>query len=236
MFRIAIIAAMLVAVPANAMQYILKFQGTVNSLYSSRNFTKIDDLPTSLNIGDRADIQYRLEVSSVPPTAYYDSDKSINIYYTTVSRLSIRIGNYRAKIDDTSPFSSIQIWDNYVSGGKPVDLFFIGVLDQKTSSPVAFDVGTGNINEQVHFNAIDFSSLARTSDLLEDVAPFSAYGSWGGFYSSMNSNDNTIAIAQLNYTKASISAVPEPQSWLIMTFGFAVIGAVVRRRRQSATI
>ncbi|GGP27307.1 PEP-CTERM sorting domain-containing protein [Silvimonas amylolytica] len=52
----------------------------------------------------------------------------------------------------------------------------------------------------------------------------------GGFFPSGNSNINTV------WSMAAVSAVPEPESWLLLAGGLGVIALVARRRTRSNPI
>ena len=104
--------------------------------------------------------------------------------------------------DDGNTFSISSIEISNGFGREPRDVTFTGFL-----------FGGGEVNQVFEVNSLD-TSVFYFNDTFVDLTAVS--------FSTLVAFDNI---------KVSVSAVPEPASWLMMIVGFAGVG-LMRRRRQ----
>lgn len=114
--------------------------------------------------------------------------------------------------------------------------FTVGTPTRVTFSRDATGTMLGYINGTQVFSAIDPTGLSTISSVLtffvDDLATGSREAS-GGFVDYIRIYDGAILPAQaLPVSPVGPGAVPEPATWAMMVLGFAMLGAVTRRRAK----
>lgn len=132
-------------VQASAKIYKFTATGVLGNPYSvDRNFNVIPTPQASIAAGDAFSINFTIHPQLYGVTSFCDVDPFMNIYWGTVTDYKIQIGAYKNSYKlGALPFSSLQLWDGYISGGSPVDAFVISTLFSLPSgkSPVAHGSG-----------------------------------------------------------------------------------------------
>lgn len=234
---VALIVSLVFGNSASAASYIVTITGQISHGYSvDRNFNQIPNPASTLQTGDTFLLTYLFDTADSSVTGFYDVDPAINIYYGQATNFNLSIGIYSLiSSAGVTSFLSTQLWDNYnVAGGGPTDLFGQSVLQQLTG-PSPIDLGAGPINFSATLNAFDFTSTARSSDLLSEIPPLTAYANKGASFGFLNASTYVQTSFSINGLTASvneIAPVPEPATWLVMIGGLGSVGLAMRRRRR----
>ncbi len=157
----------------------------------------------------------------------------LNIYYTAVTDLKIRIGSFETvPTSGGSDFATVQLWDNYLSGGRETDAFSISLLRFLPNGASPVDLGTGQISAHFNFNAFDWTATARSSDLFTELPSLSRYNSLGASLGFLNGSSYLQTGYSVYLETATLSAaVPEPTTWAMMIIGVGFVGGAARRRK-----
>ena len=234
---VAFLAFWLTTTPALAISYKFTAQGTLGSPYSvDKSFNQIATPAMLIGAGSSFSISFTIDPISYYVTGLYDLNPSINIYYGSVSNYNIKIGSYNNSYSENSMlFSSIQLWDNFISGSQSVDSFSISALAGIGSPLSPVSLGNGTINETFGFYAYDFSATARSSDLISELTPLTGISSQSGYIGYINSatyDQTTFSIFELTANVVEISSIPEISSWVTFIFGFGFVGYSLRRHHR----
>ena len=227
-------AMCLAPTPAMATRYRMTFGGTVYHIATLNDDLSARATPLGVvNLGDAYKLSFDLDATGTPDS-YFDADPKINIYSTNVRNMTSAIGSYHfKKVSPGNVYASVQLWNDYPISNLNVDAFNISMGEFKNpSSPLPFAVSPGSNFESFQISAYDFSGTARQSDLISEITPFSGFANQTFAHALGVPADKYTVVVLVNGVTASISAVPEPATWSLMTFGFAMIGQASRRRVQ----
>lgn len=222
---------------ASAKGYVIDVSGKVSSLVGYSNNQLTPPPATQLHIGDALQFRAFFDTSTAELTAYYAADPAVHIYYLPDTKTTLNIGQYKTNYTNQfSSGSSVQLWNDLavtptlISDSESFDFFHYNFT---SSRPYAFDLGSGAMSEDVQFNNFDTTATARMTDLISEIAPFSAFNSHTFAYVQYNSTLNTFGIVNFDGLSLSVQAIPEPHSWLMMFSGFVFVGSAMRRKSHS---
>ena len=237
-FKYLTLSLAFVASPALAAPTILQANGTVTSISALQN-----SLPTSapagvINIGDSYSLTATFDLGSATLTSLFDADPTINLYHLPGSVVTINVGAYNTTFSPIFDFnSSVQFWNDRDVGG-PVDAqSFSFFRFQAPSSEVPFDLGIGPVSYSTDLYAFDFTAQARNNDLISPLVPLDLFSSKSFSLGFLNPGTNLFVHVSGSVSNAQLitAAVPEPSSWLMMLFGFAAVGAMMRKANIGIT-
>ncbi len=225
--------AMATVTAARAEEYRFSAVGTVGNPYSvNRNFNPVSTFPTSIQAGDSFSISFDVNPAKFAVTSLYDADPTINIYYGTLSSYRLTIGGYTSVISGDISFASSQLWNNYISGGSPVDYFSINALQTISASSAPITLTSQVIDQVFGFNAFDFTATARNSDLITDITPLTGFGSQSAYIGFIDPNTYDQTTYSINGLRANIMGVPESATWLMIVVGFGLTGRAMRQAKK----
>lgn len=235
--RVFAIIIFVFSTPVSSKPYVFKATGTVMNMYSAdRNSNQVLNPPSIIKVGDEFSVRFLIEPSTAAPEPLYAADPIINIYYHNVTNLVMRAGSTFVTVPNAGEqtFATFQLWNNRIIGALPTDALTLATLRYLPNGTSPVDLGSGRINAQFHYNAFDFTGTARVSDALTELPPLEHYGSRSGFFALFNGDTYLKSIFQVSFNQASLSAVPEPSTWMFMIAGFGLLGITLRKRRDSA--
>ena len=223
--------------PANAANSTLMVSGKITSISALQNGSSVGVPTGTVQIGDNYTLTASFDLTNAKLTALFDADPRINIYYLPKTDVTLHIGSYSTHFIPIFDFnSSIQLWNNYEVVG-PVDSQSFSFFEYNaSSSSIPFDLGAGLLSQSINFNAFDFSALARQDDLLSSLKPFSLFGVHAFSVGLLNFDTNLFVHLNGDVSSAQleVAAIPEPSVWIMMIFGFAMVGVGLRTARPAA--
>jgi hypothetical protein len=234
----ALIGGMTLSTQAFAAKYVLSVAGKVDRIVALQNSVTIPTPRGIISAGDNYTLEAHFDTSLAELNALFDADPTVNIYNLPGAHIVGRIGNYAINFSPPFSFNSTtQLWNNRIVV-TPTDSqsfsFFNFNLGQVAPRP--FFVGNGLTSESLNFNAFDFTATARNSDLISELPSLSAFSSWSLTYAILNSDTNLFVQVSARVTNSTLSAVPEPTSWMFMITGLGAAGCALRLRRRNTSV
>lgn len=243
----AVSAATFMASAANATVYNLNASGIVSSTTLAVNGVYTPAPSGQFKVGDAFNVTMRFDTSKAVLGDLYNADPTINIYDLPDLITTITAGSYSSTFSSRyASDGSLRLWNNYISVGA-TDMQTLSGFNYDFKGPTPFNLGGGLSSELVTLNAFDFSGLARSSDLISELVGSSrAFGSnvLSYSYSASQTPDLNVGrqavlvdVGNVSWTLTPFTAaVPEPATWAMMIMGFGLIGAGMRRRKQTVRV
>lgn len=237
-FLIVALATLFSASPALAAQYRLSAAGRVDAIVALQDSGVVATPSGVVSIGDVFSLEATFDLEGLAPQALYDADPTLNIYYLPNVVVTARIGSYVSTFTPKFDFNAgLQLWNDHDVVG-PVDAqtfdFFNYLFTPTVGYP--FDLGARGVSESVGLSAFDFTATARNSDLVTEIAPFSAFGSKSLTYGILNADTNLFVYVGASNVSATLSAVPEPRIWAMMVLGFLLAALALRARPRTPVL
>jgi hypothetical protein len=225
-------ALVIAAVPADAAKFIVTGNGTVGSISALQNFAPVPPPAGAVQIGDAVSFSFRFDTATAQLQSLFDADPTINIYYLPVTDFVAKIGVYTYRNDSSYiGNASLQIWNDRNGSTDAQSFSFYG----RGPNVLPFDTGAGQTLESFTINAFDNTATARSNDLIGSIAPFTAFASRP--FSWLQYNPGLAHSVHVGGTySATISAVPEPATWMMLIGGFGLVGGALRRRRHPVSV
>jgi hypothetical protein len=162
----------------------------------------------------------------------YDSSQSGLLTFNDLTAFSISgAGNAYTLADVTGALSTY----NYFGYNTTLNSFVPGLVDGPQGQ---FELIFGATSATIQ-NGITNTTSGFSFDPLPGQADPSGLGENDGlfaFYDPVNCGACELASDFPSFTSFSISAVPEPSTWLMTLLGFLSLGFTVRRRKLSETV
>ncbi len=213
------------AAPAEAVVYRIEATGTVNSLSAFQGAT-IPVPADSIGVGDAFRLSFSFDTQQAVVSPSFDTDPTINIYNFQPSGFSASIGSYTYDPVFTFPHEvGLQVWNDRVVAGPTDNQSFS--FQSRGSHPLPFPTSGGYMLEQLWLFAFDYTTTARASDLLPELASFDSFGTRIFEWSQYDHALQQTVLARGTYT-ATITAVSEPAALCLVALG--VFGVAMRRR------
>jgi hypothetical protein len=237
------VCAVAAASPVSAAKYLLQATGTVEQIaIVDKGVVNLNPILTNnlVTIGDRIAFSFEFDtvLTSLSPT--FDIDPTINIYSFVPQRISLAIGSYIYAPSSRAPNgSTVQLWNDHLVGSDAVDSQSFSVFDYPFSDnkPVyPFRIGAGNISESIGVSLFDRTATARSSDLISQIVDPSRFATKTFSYGLLNSTTDFFYNVTSNSMAISITAVPEPATWMMMLIGFGMVGGAARYRRRATKV
>jgi hypothetical protein len=156
---------------------------------------------------------------------------------------------------DSHPIASPHFEAGYAISA-PGGLYYLGTADSRyAGSPNLFNTNYSDVTTLARMDGQSFSiqSIDLAMMFLPNQAPVSELTT----FTALLSDDTTVSltfdvdnltfqtysfgtafadITSISWTTSDVSSVPEPSTWAMLFFGFAVIGIVTYRRKDELTL
>lgn len=212
------------SVPANATIYKAIGRGQVSDVFGFDG-TMHPPPPGLITPGDNFTFSFEFSDQTAQLQSLFEDDPSINIYYLPSTNFVLKFPQYLYNNDQSFVGNSqIQLWNNASGNIDSQSFSFFG----RGHQPLPFDTGAGDYTEGVFFNAYDFTGLTRNSDAISEISDPSNFStkSFRWLQLDLVSGYSVHAVGTYSLT---ISAVPEPSTWIMMVFGFGLAGTALRQ-------
>ncbi len=220
------LSALGASAPAYAAVYRLDLQGTVSDVksyvYQRPGSTGLSDYLSGFKANDPISLAFTYNPTGVKG---YPERWTTNLVYPYVKITDIDSSFTYANVD---PFSYVVVAEIGIGleprgGGGEGDSFDVDAFS------LTVDGGYNQDSRfSMRFGGADRTGTALTSNAFDQVIPLARFpGVGASFQFGDDSGSIQFEVANL---RATIAAVPEPNTWAMMILGFGVVGYAMRRR------
>lgn len=213
--------------PTEAIVYRFSASGAVDAI-SAYQGGPITVPNGGISVGDAFNISFSFDTQQAVVSPVFDSDPTINIYNFQPTDFEASIGGYTYAPVFTFPHEvGLQVWNDRVVAGATDSQSFS--FQSRGANPLPFPTSDGYVLEQLWLFAFDYTTSARQTDLLPELAEYSSFGStffqWSQYDQELQQN-----ILVSGRYMATIVAVPEQGTAPLVAL--AALGLVFVRRRR----
>lgn len=230
---LAIAAVILFPVSADAAVQVLTVTGHIKYIGAVQLGQPTSTPSGLIALGDT----YTLTMRFDPAVAQLNQDgpdPTINSYELPGATMLLKVGSYSTALSGgVNPRPWAQLFNDTASGMRVADGQVFGFDNAYVGSPrtFPFPIGEGPIFEGVTAQAFDYTATARSNNSIADIQSFDKFGYRGFSYALRNYDTRYFVDVYGDVSDISLSGVPEPATWALMTMGFGAIGFTMRQRR-----